>query len=115
VPSTSATFGQGHLWQWQLPDGPLTLPPAPLTADDLTPVMLPLNDVHLTNPFALTFDPAGLPVVSDASGNGVATLNADGTTRFIHRFDQSDRSRPTPCCTLTPCQPASPASAMSIT
>jgi hypothetical protein len=48
--------------------------------------MLPLNNVRLTNPFALTFDREGIPVVSDASGNGVATLNPDGTTRFFHRF-----------------------------
>jgi cytochrome c peroxidase len=83
---TIGNFGQGHLWQWTLPEGPLALPPTPLTTADLTPVMLPLNNVRLTNPFALTFDREGVPVVSDASGNGVATLNPDGTTRFIHRF-----------------------------
>lgn len=84
-------FGQGHLWT--LPLGPaqqeqgLALPPVPLTTAQLTPAMLPLNNVRLTNPFDLAFDPAGVPVVTDASGNGVATQNPDGTTRFFHRFD----------------------------
>ncbi len=84
-------FGAGHLWT--LPLTPeqqtngLLLPESPLTTDDLTPVMSPLNRVQLTNPFDITFDAEGVPVVSDASGNGVAKETAEGATRFIHRFD----------------------------
>ena len=84
-------FGQGHLWTLPLTTeqqtNGLILPETPLTMDDLTPEMLPLNRVQLTNPFDLTFDADGQPVVSDASGNGVAKQTLDGTTRFIHRFD----------------------------
>jgi hypothetical protein len=84
-------FGQGHLWT--LPLTPeqqkgLSLPEMPLTTEQLTPEMLPLNNVQLTNPFDITFDEAGTPVVSDASQNGVAKENANGTTRFIHRFEK---------------------------
>lgn len=58
----------------------------PLGPGDLGAAMRPLNNVTLTNPFDITFDEDGIPVVSDASQNGVATENPDGTTRFIHRF-----------------------------
>lgn len=84
-------FGDGHLWV--LPLTPeqqaqgLALPETPLTSEQLVKAMLPLNNVRLTNPFDLTFDPEGVPVVTDASGNGVAKENPDGTTRFFHRFD----------------------------
>jgi hypothetical protein len=80
-------FRQGHLWMLPLTSEGLSLPETPLSPEMLTPVMTPLNNVRLTNPFDLTFDPEGIPVVSDASGNGVAKANPDGTTRFIHRFD----------------------------
>lgn len=79
-------FGQGHLWTLPL-SAAQSFPAAPLTPDQLTPTMLPLNNVRLVNPFDITFDPSGVPVVTDASGNGVATMQPDGTTRFIHRFD----------------------------
>lgn len=79
-------FGQGHLWTLPL-TAALTLPDRPLTPEQLTPQMLPLNNVRLVNPFDIAFDPKGVPVVTDASGNGVAKLQPDGTTRFIHRFD----------------------------
>jgi cytochrome c peroxidase len=83
-------FNQQHLWT--LPLTPeqqtqgLDLPAMPLTTDDLTPVMLPLNEVMVINPFDIAFDPDGVPVVTDATGDGVAKENPDGTTRFIHRF-----------------------------
>ncbi|MCA9931705.1 MAG: ScyD/ScyE family protein, partial [Anaerolineales bacterium] len=81
-------FGAGHLWTLPLPqDEPLTLPSAPFTSEQLGQAMLPLNNVKLTNPFDITFNQDGLPVVTDASGNGVAVENPDGTTRFFHRFD----------------------------
>ncbi|MCZ7570823.1 MAG: ScyD/ScyE family protein [Ardenticatenaceae bacterium] len=85
-----ANFGEGHLWT--LPLTPeqqrhgLALTDRPLTQDPLTPEMMPLNNVRLTNPFDITFDTSGVPVVTDASGNGVAKETADGRTRFIHRF-----------------------------
>lgn len=79
-------FGAGHLWTMPLML-PIELPETPYTPDDLGITMEPLNRVALLNPFAMTFDPLGIPVVSDASNNGVAKENTDGTTRFIHRFD----------------------------
>lgn len=84
-------FGAGHLWTLPLSDDQqqgLSLPPHPLTVEQLTTTMQPLNRVSLVNPFDITFDAAGIPVVTDASGNGVATANPDGATRFIHRFDK---------------------------
>lgn len=84
-------FGAGHLWTLDLSDRPstgLTIPAQPLTTEQLASTMQPLNRVSLINPFDITFDAGGIPVVTDASGNGVATENADGTTRFIHRFDK---------------------------
>jgi hypothetical protein len=84
-----AHFGRGHLWT--LPLSPeqqqdLTLPEQPYDMDDLVPAMMPLNNVFLINPFAMVFEEDGTPVVTDASANGVAIQNPDGTTRFFHRF-----------------------------
>ncbi len=81
----TAHFNLGHLYTLPVPTS-LALADAPLTAADLGSRMLPLNNVQLTNPFDLTFDTNGLPVVSDASGNGIAKETSDGTTRFFHRF-----------------------------
>jgi hypothetical protein len=80
-------FNDGHLWTYPLDQNePLSVPDSPLTVDDLQPAMQPLNRVQLINPFDMTFDQNGVPVVSDASANGVAKENPDGTTRFIHQF-----------------------------
>ena len=49
--------------------------------------MTPLNSVQLRNPFDMTFDTNGQPIVSDATENGVASMTEDGRTRFFHRFD----------------------------
>jgi hypothetical protein len=82
-------FSKGHLWTLELPTvTPVTLRQAPYSVDDLAEAMLPSGNVALTNPFDLTFDAEGIPVVSDASGNGVAKETEDGRTRFIHRFDR---------------------------
>lgn len=84
-------FGQGHLWRYSLTateqQTGIVIPPAALLPTDLTPALLPLNNVRLLNPFDMTYAADGRLIVSDASGNGVATANPDGTTRFIHRFD----------------------------
>ncbi|NKQ36622.1 MAG: ScyD/ScyE family protein [Chloroflexi bacterium] len=80
-------YEAGHLWTYPLPDEPLTLPAQPLTADDLGQAMQPLNNVRLRNPFDITFDPKGIPIVTDSTENGVAKETEDGRTRFIHRFD----------------------------
>ncbi len=83
-------FGAGHLWV--LPLTPeqqrngLALPDTPLTPEDLDVAMRPWNYVQLTNPFDMTYDPTGVPVVADASENGVAKETPDGRTVFIHRF-----------------------------
>ncbi len=80
-------YGEGHLWTYPLePRRKLPLPDAPHTPDELGKAVEPLNNVKLTNPFDLTFDEDGTPVVSDATGNGIAKERPDGTTRFIHRF-----------------------------
>ncbi|HFQ92584.1 MAG TPA: ScyD/ScyE family protein, partial [Anaerolineae bacterium] len=80
-------YEAGHLWTYPLPDEPLTIPAQPLTADDLGKAMKPLNNVRLRNPFDIAFDPKGVPIVTDATENGVAKETEDGRTRFIHRFD----------------------------
>jgi cytochrome c peroxidase len=83
-------FAQGHLWTLPLSAEEqvhgLSLPTTPLTTAQLAPAMMPLNNVRVINPFDITFDPDGVPVVTDATGDGVAKENPDGTTRFIHRF-----------------------------
>lgn len=82
-------FGQEHLWTLPLTSAQqsegVMLPAKPYTPDDLVPAMERLNNVYLTNPFDITFDD-GTPIVTDASGNGVASETADGKTRFFHRF-----------------------------
>ncbi len=93
-------FGQGHLWSIELPDEQLAngfdLPPTPYMPDELDKAMLPLNNVMLVNPFDMTYTRDGTPVVSDASGNGVAIETPDGTTRFFHRFAKLENPvRPT--------------------
>ncbi len=79
-------FGAGHLWT--IPEATLTAGEEPLGLDDLDVAMGALNEVRLTNPFDVTFDPDGRPVVADSSENGVATETDDGRTRFIHRFGE---------------------------
>jgi cytochrome c peroxidase len=85
-------FGAGHVWTLPLSAeeqaAGLALPDTPYVPDDLGKAMLRLNNVMVVNPFDMTFDADGVPVVSDATGNGVAKENPDGTTRFIHRFDR---------------------------
>lgn len=100
-------FAQGHLWTLPLTaeqqQNGLAIPAAPLTTEQLTPAMLPLNNVRLINPFDLAFDDDGVPVVVDASGNGVAKELPDGTTRFFHRFDRlPDTSADSPKVTIDP-------------
>ncbi len=80
-------YDVGHLWTYPLPDEPLILSDQPLTADDLGVAMQPLNNVRLRNPFDITFDAQGVPVITDSTENGVAKETAEGETRFIQRFD----------------------------
>ena len=85
-------FGVGHLWTYALSAeeqaNGIRLPEQALTTDDLGVAMERLNNVMVVNPFDITFDDAGVPVVTDSTGNGVAKENPDGTTRFIQRFDR---------------------------
>ena len=95
-----ANFGQGHLWTLPVADAKValdnaasgivspTISDAAFAPEELGQAMVKLNNVFLVNPFDMAYDAAGVPVVSDASGNGVAKQNADGSTRFIHRFDR---------------------------
>ncbi len=79
-------FNAQHLYTLPVADA-LELPAVPFTPDDLGTAVERLNNVYLINPFDMTFDVEGKPIITDASGNGVATTNADGTVRFLHRFD----------------------------
>lgn len=82
----AGNFAQGYLWT--LPTiNAQTIPGSPFTPKDFGTALERLNNVTLINPFDMTYDADGVPVVSDASGNGVAKANPDGTVRFIHRFD----------------------------
>ena len=83
----TAHFNLGHLYALPAPTAPSLANP-PLGPQDLQVRMAALNNVFLINPFDMTFDDAGLPVVSDASGNGVARETAGGQTQFFHRFGQ---------------------------
>ncbi len=62
------------------------IPETPFTRGDVGVAMEALNRVWLINPFDMTFDTDGNPIVSDASGNGVAIQTLSGKTRFFHRF-----------------------------
>ncbi|MGB1288515.1 MAG: ScyD/ScyE family protein, partial [Aggregatilineales bacterium] len=73
---------------WTLPASTAQkIPKRPYALEDLTPAMTRLNNVFLVNPFDMTFSPEGRPVVTDATGNGVAIEQDNGTARFFHRFD----------------------------
>ncbi|MFQ5554642.1 MAG: ScyD/ScyE family protein [Acidimicrobiia bacterium] len=82
-------FGAGSLLTFPT-DGlePETEANPALTPEGLGAAMVPLNEVRVVNPFDIAFDTDAVPVVADASQNGVATENPDGTTRFFHRFGE---------------------------
>ncbi len=81
-------FGSGQLWTLPLSQTePLTLPSEPFTPEQLGMVMEPLNNVKIANPFDITFDKHGAPVVTDPGGSGVAGQNIDGTITFFHRVN----------------------------
>lgn len=82
-------FNLKHLYTLPVEQA-LTLPDTPFMPDDLGVAMERLNNVFLLNPFDATFDENGIPVVSDASGNGVAIETDGGQVRFFHRFDVLD-------------------------
>lgn len=80
-------FNAGHLWT--LPaDLAESLPEQVLTPDELGATMFPDNAVRIYNPFDITFDIDGTPVVSDATTNGIATQRDDSVVKFIHRFQR---------------------------
>ena len=86
----AGNFGEGHLWTLDLPADGVDIPDEPYTPETpetLGVAMEAMNRVTLTNPFDMTFDAAGQPVVSDASENGLAKPLPNGKTRFFHRFD----------------------------
>ncbi len=89
-------FGAESLLTFPVPTSKAVDLGAVLGPGDLRSTMTPLNRVRLTNAFDITFSPDGVPVVSDASENGVATLTEGGRTEFIHRFGSlSDPDRET--------------------
>lgn len=81
------SFNAGHLWTLPVASA-LSLPETPFTPDDLGVAMSPFNATQIFNPFDITFDINEIPVISDATSNGIATENEDGTVRFIHRFER---------------------------
>ncbi len=91
----TSNFGAEGLLTFEVPAGgfePLAKQDV-LGPEELTFTMTALNEVRLTNAFDVTFDAEGRPVVTDASQNGVATVNSDGTVRFIHRFGELNDPR----------------------
>jgi hypothetical protein len=80
------SFNAQHLWTLPVAAA-LDLPPTPFTLDELGTAMNRANNVYVVNPFDITFAADGSPVVTDATGNGVAIEQADGSARFFHRFD----------------------------
>ena len=93
----TAYFDSGSLFTFPIPpDGlePSTKATPPLGLEDLSRAMLPLLDVGLVNPYDIAFDAEGVPVVSDASENGLAKETPQKRTVFIHRFgDLADPQR----------------------
>ena len=86
-----AHFNSEGLLTFPIPaDGlePATKADPPLGPEDLGRTMVPLNDVAVVNAFDITFDGDDVPVVTDASGNGLATMNSDAQTVFLHRFGE---------------------------
>jgi hypothetical protein len=81
-------FNATHLWTMPLTDGPLALPDVPLTTAEMGTAMSPQIIDQLVNPFDIAFDNAGLPLVTDASMNGVARPTAEGKTHFIYLFSR---------------------------
>ncbi len=84
----TAHFGSGGLLTFPTPAAKAVDSGIVLGPESLDRTMTPLNRVEVMNPFDIAFAPDGAPVVTDASGNGVATTNPDGTTEFIHRFGE---------------------------
>ncbi len=86
------SFGAGHLWTLPLTAGErtsgLALPPEPYRPEQLGQAMAPLSGGRLVNPFDMTYDVDGKPVVSYSDDNGVAIETIDGATRFVHRSEE---------------------------
>jgi len=83
-------FNAGQLFT--LPaENALEIPDTPYMIDDVGVAMERLNRVMLINPFDMTFSAEGDLIVTDASGNGVATQTMSGKTRFFHRFDELEQ------------------------
>lgn len=85
----TAYFNAGSLLTFPIPpEGlqPSTKANPPLGLEDLGRTMLPMLEVGVVNPYDIAFDAEGVPVVSDASENGLATATPQERTVFIHRF-----------------------------
>ena len=62
------------------------LPASPLGPSFLTRRQADRGSVFLLHPFDIAFDSSGLPVVSDAAGNGLVAEGEGGGLRYLHRF-----------------------------
>ena len=62
------------------------LPATPLGPGDLARRQAERGAVFLLQPFDIAFNKSGLPVVTDAAGNGLVAEGEDGSLRYLHRF-----------------------------
>ncbi len=67
-----------------------TLPDQPLSPLDLQRRQAERGSVFLLHPFDISFDDAGMPVASDAAGNGLVAEKANGSLGYAHRFPALD-------------------------
>ncbi|MDE2650276.1 MAG: hypothetical protein OXI62_06115 [Chloroflexota bacterium] len=69
------------------------LPDEPFTPPDLLPRQSKRANVFLLQPFAIAFDAAGAPLISDAAGNGLLREGTDRSLRYVHQFSRLDNPR----------------------
>lgn len=66
------------------------LPDEPLSPLDLQRRQAGRGIIFLLHPFDISFDAAGMPVATDAAGNGLVREEADGRLGHLHRFPALD-------------------------
>ncbi len=69
------------------------LPDEPYRPGDLQRRQAARGSVFLLHPFDIALDERGMPLVSDAAGNGLVREDANGALRYVHRFPAMDSPR----------------------